>query len=234
MAIVVAEVMNADLFSVCAEEAAGDVVAYFLALGIGGAPVLDDEHRVLGFVSLRDLVDAPGGMPVSALMSTPADVVPSCASIREAAALMARRARHHLVVVDVDGRAVGFLSLLDVVRGLIGAPASHPSAFSHRDPCSGLEWTDPIPLGLGTIDLAPSCAGVLLLIDGSPDRHDRVVWSEATQDVRARLVDLAHRPDAAPTEVREAALRGHLWFRAATTPAEPSSLPAGPYARARE
>jgi CBS domain-containing protein len=218
MAVDVAEIMNQELFSVRPDEAAGDVIAYLLALGITAAPVLDTAEHPLGFVSLRDLVDAPAGSPVSALMSSPADVVSVRATIRDAAALMARRSRHHLVCVDVDGRAVGFVSLLDVVRGLIGEPVTHPETFPHYEACSGLSWTDPIRLAFGTIGLAPAGAGVFVLIDGTPGRKDRVIWSEANGDVRGRLHELSTRPGAAPPHVRDAALAGHLWFRAAASP----------------
>jgi hypothetical protein len=128
---------------------------------------------------------------------------------------MARRSRHHLACVDVAGRVVGFVSLLDVVRGLIGAPPSHPEAFPHYEPSTGLQWTDPIHLCLGSIDAAPSGPGVLVFIEGAPDRPDRVVHSERTDDVRARLRDLSTRAGAAPAPLCDAALAGHLWFRAA-------------------
>lgn len=218
MANVVAEIMNPELFSVSEDETAGDVLEYLLALAISAAPVLDATRRPVGFVALRDIVDALPGQPIGTLMSTPADVVPASATIREAAALMARRSRHHLVCVDVHGSAVGFVSLLDVVRGLIGAPAIHPDSFPHYDAESGLRWTDPTRLALGTLDEAPPCDGLLVLIDGTPGRPDRVLLSERAANVRARLRELSTRPGAAPPEVRDAALAGHLWFRAATLP----------------
>lgn len=218
MAVFVAEIMNTELFSVHAQEAAGDVVEYLLALAVTAAPVLDADRRPVGFVALSDLVSAPPGTRVESLMTAPADVIPARATIREAAAAMARRSRHHLVCVDVTGRAVGFVSLLDVVRGLIGAPASHPASFPHYDATTGLRWTDPTRLGLGTLDVAPPCAGLLELIEGTPGRPDRVLWSRQVPDVRACLRDLATRPGAAPPAVRHAALAGHLWFRAASLP----------------
>lgn len=218
MANVIAEIMNPELFSVREDETAGDVVEYLLALAITAAPVLDPTHRPVGFVALRDLVDAPPGEPIGRLMSTPADVVPASATIREAAALMARRSRHHLVCVDVRGAPVGFVSLLDVVRGLIGAPASHPNSFPHYDAKSGLRWTDATRLALGTLDEAPPCDGLLELIDGTPGRPDRVLLCERAGNVRARLRELTTRPGAASPEIRDAALAGHLWFRAATLP----------------
>lgn len=223
MAVTVAEIMNHELFSVHGEEAAGDVVSYLLALGITAAPVLDDDGRPIGFVALSDLVDGPPGLRIADRMSSPADVVVAGATIREAAATMARRSRHHLVCVDVEGRAVGFVSLLDVVRALVGAPICHPDSFPHYDPTTGLQWTNPIQLGLAMIETAPAGAGVLALIDGTPDRPDRVVWSEVVDDVRCRLRELATRPAAAPAHVREVALTGHLWFRAATMSTAPRS-----------
>ncbi len=215
MALQVREIMNTELFGVRAAECAADVLVYLRALGITSAPVLDDDGRPLGFVALSDLVDAPAGASVTTFMSSPVDVVREDTTIRAAAALMARRARHHLVCVDVEGRALGFISLLDVVRGLIGAPPTHPETFPHYDRTTGLQWTDPAPVGFATIESAPAGPGQLVFVSGLPDAPDRVVWSETSEDVRARLHELATRPGAAPQAIRDAALRGHLWYRVA-------------------
>ena len=47
-----------------------------------------------------------------------------------AARVLAEKGLHHVVVVDTEGRAVGMLSAVDVVRGLLGLDARHPAAIA--------------------------------------------------------------------------------------------------------
>ena len=56
MARTVAEIMNRELFKVREHDGVTDVLHYFVALGITGAPVVDVHDRVIGFVSWRDLL----------------------------------------------------------------------------------------------------------------------------------------------------------------------------------
>src|SRR5688572_32880455 len=97
MAVQVSEIMNHELLSVGAGDTASDVLALLLAYGVTAAPVLDEKRRPVGFVAVRDLAGAPEGCHVLSRMNAPADVVPMHATIREAAALMTARSRHHLV-----------------------------------------------------------------------------------------------------------------------------------------
>lgn len=86
-----------------------------IELGITSVPVLDSDHRPVGVVSLQDLVENPA----SASSTKPALQIEATASIDAAARRLADAAAHHLVVVDDDGRAVGMLSSLDVVRAFL-------------------------------------------------------------------------------------------------------------------
>ena len=225
MAAEVAEIMNHELFSAGPGDSARDVLALLLAYGVTAAPVLDEARRPVGFVALRDLVDAPEGTHVLSRMTAPADCVPVHATIREAATLMTTRSRHHLVCVDDSGRAVGFVGTLDVLRGLTGAPVPHPGSFAHHDPKSGLTWTDEAQLTFEQAALAPAGPGVFELIEAEPGRPNRVVWSEATYDLRHRLRDVLTRPADAPAHLADAAIHGRLWFRTASVP---SALPPSP------
>jgi CBS domain-containing protein len=125
----VRDVMNPLLVHVTAVEPVGDVIAQLLGLGITGAPVLDEEHRPLGFVSLRDCVAAEAGAIVAERMSAPAITVSVDDMLTAAGRLLGERGLHHAVVVGEDGTAVGMLSALDVLRALVGLKPSHPPAF---------------------------------------------------------------------------------------------------------
>lgn len=208
------EIMNREVLDIPADELAEDALQNILALGVSGAPVLDEAGRPQGIVSFRDLLTRRGAS-VADRMTRPAFTVQSGANIREAAAVMADAGVHRLPVVDGDGVCVGVLSLLDVVRGLIGVPASHPAAFPHLDLETGLAWTDDIPLETERLELAPDGPGVLVLIRGGAGVHETPFWAEATDRVRARLAELLAATEAELPELPELHGKGELRFRAA-------------------
>lgn len=216
--------MNHEVFSVRAEDAAEHSLQHILALGITGAPVLDPSGAPVGFVSIRDLAGAPAGARVGGRMSVPVDTIADGATIQQAAERMAGGSRHHLVVVDAGGKAVGVLGALDVLRGLLGRPTPHPDAFPHFDPRTGLVWSNDEQLSFGSVQSAPDGPGVFVLIEAQPGRANRVVWSEGTDNVRLSLRDLLARPATGPAHLIDAALSGRLWFRCASTGAR-TSLP---------
>jgi CBS domain-containing protein len=187
MARIVREIMNRELVATRVGEQPELLRDMILALGITALPVLDDDRRPIAVVSLRDLVDAKrGGSPYS----TPAIVVRETASIDDAARRLADADVHHLVAVDNEGRAVGVVSAIDVVRGLIGLPARHPASFPHYDPALGVEWCDDTPLERGRELVAPAGPGLLVLVRGSAGQPEVPVWAESCVNVRARVEEL--------------------------------------------
>lgn len=224
MAQYVQEIMNPELFSVRDGEEAGEITSYLLALGISSAPVLDDEHRPVGFVSFRDLISAPDEATVAQVMSSPVDVVPADATIDVAAELLAGQDRHHTVAVDGEGRAVGFVSVMDVMRAMLGHPFRHPSGFPHCDGVTGLTWTDPQILEETTITMVEGGPGLYMLVLSQPGQRDRVVWSEASADVRTRLFDILLTPKVAPPHIAIYIGKPELVFRVARAPSSRALL----------
>lgn len=218
MAKRVQEIMNHELFTVAPDERVEDVRGWLVALGVSAAPVIDDARKPIGFVSLRDVLGAPEHNHVHVHMSAPAHGVAATATIEEAARRMAETDHHHLVCVDEEGRAVGFVGSLDVIRGLIGAPVRHPDAFPHYDERTGLSWSDEVALTLEGAEEAPDGPGIYVLIAGQAGVEDRVVWSEATRNVRTRLIDILSIPQTAPPHLEPDLGRGALRFRAASAP----------------
>ncbi len=94
-----------------------------LELGVDTVPVLDDSHRPIGVVSMRDLIESHDHPKIT----TPVKTILDTATIDEAAREMVDANIHHLIVVDAKGQAVGMLSSLDIVRASIGAKPKHPS-----------------------------------------------------------------------------------------------------------
>ena len=89
--------------------------------GVSAVLILDETHRPVALVTFRDLAEQPADPHPSA-----ARTIAGNATIEDAARVFARGEIHHLVVVDVAGKALGILSPVDVVRGLMDLPARHP------------------------------------------------------------------------------------------------------------
>jgi CBS domain-containing protein len=212
-------IMNHEVYTVRAHEPSGEVLGMILTLGITAAPVVDERDVPLGLVSLRNLARAKREEPVSKHMTTPAATVSPSTSVEEAARQMGQLSYHHLVVVDAQGRVAGFVSSLDVIRGLVGLPASHPPAFPHQEPESGLSWTPTLPLTADNIArVAAEGPGMLVLTSGltSPGAPDDVLWAEASNSVAARLRAFVSGAHNLPEPVAERLGAGTLAFRTAS------------------
>lgn len=119
----VADIMNAKLLYLREGDRLTLARSKILELGITAVPILDDAHRPVGVVSLRDLHRDP------VVVSTPVHTVPASTSVFDAARALGRLDVHHLVVVDARGVAVGMVSAVDIVRDLAGLEPRHPAAF---------------------------------------------------------------------------------------------------------
>ncbi|MFO7564168.1 MAG: CBS domain-containing protein [Enhygromyxa sp.] len=214
MSETVEHIMNHEVYTVRPSEPSGEVLGMILTLGITAAPVVDDDGVPLGLVSLRNLARASREEPVSKHMTSPAATVTDKTSVEEAGREMGQLGYHHLVVVDELGKVAGFVSSLDVIRGLVGLPASHPPAFPHQEPESGLRWTATLSLTAENIErTAPAGPGMLVLT--AAEQPDEVLWAEASSDVRARLQAFLSGQHNLPELVVERLGQGALGFRAA-------------------
>jgi CBS domain-containing protein len=219
MAILVREIMNPELISVGPNDSIDDVRSCILGMGVTGVPVVDETGRPLGMVSLRDAdAHSSRGGTARDRMSSPAVVVTESTPIRAAAQLLSDASVHRLVVVDREGRAVGIVSALDLVRGLIGEPASHPATFPHSDHETGLFWTDDHVLEMREVEAAPNGPGVFLLIAGGAGFPERPVWVEAAANVQERLTSIFSHPMRESPFLGRLLERGELRFRAAAVP----------------
>ncbi len=125
MPLTVADIMNRKLLYIRAGDRLSLARGKILEFGVTAVPVLDDDHRPIGVVSLRDLAHAGEGK----CESGPVRVLRGDASVDEGARTLAEYGLHHLVVVDADGVAVGMVSAIDFVRALVRLPVTHPQAF---------------------------------------------------------------------------------------------------------
>lgn len=121
----VADIMNAKLLYIREGDRLSLARGQILRFGVTAVPILDDAHRPVGIVSLRDLSPDEDQVRVS----TPVITVRADAPVGEGARLMAERDLHHLVVVDARGAAVGMVSSVDFLRALLDLPVRHPAPF---------------------------------------------------------------------------------------------------------
>ena len=125
MPLTVADIMNRKLLYIRVGDRPSLARGKLLEFGVTAVPVLDEDHRPAGLVSLRDLAHADEGRSEE----EPVRVVNGGASVEDGARMLAEYGTHQLVVVDDGGRAIGMVSAVDFVRGLLGVPAEHPHAF---------------------------------------------------------------------------------------------------------
>ena len=122
----VADIMNRELLYLAEGTRAELARKPILDFGITAVPVLDEDGRPVGIVSLRDLAAGEGRVEPK----TPVLSVTSTTAIQAAARTLAETDYHHLVVVDEKtGRAVGVVSAVDLLRALLQISPRHPAAF---------------------------------------------------------------------------------------------------------
>jgi CBS domain-containing protein len=133
MKALVSEYMNRTLVYLLEGDRPDIALRPILELGITAVPVLDAERRPVGIISIRDLADQKRrGMRVT----EPAMTVDADAFVSTAGVMLAETGYHHLIVVDVQGKAIGIISSLDVVRAFCGLPPKHPekiTKLTHAD-----------------------------------------------------------------------------------------------------
>jgi len=130
MSAVVRDFMNKQLVYLREGDPAELALRPILDFHITAVPVVDEDHRPVGVVSLRDLADPERR---GHRISGPVETISSDATIPLAALKFCDAEVHHLVVVDDAGRAVGMLSALDVIRAFLGVVAKHPKAIENFD-----------------------------------------------------------------------------------------------------
>jgi CBS domain-containing protein len=211
MARTVREIMNPELLYVGEGARPDQTLEAILEFGVTAVPVLDAEGRPMGVTSLRDLVRSEGeALP----MTSPATTIAATATVAAAAETMAAANRHHLVVVGSDGKAIGMVSTLDVLRGLVGHPATHPATFPRNEPELEIAWSSDHLLGApSALSTVPSEPGVLVLLRGGVEQDEAIVWTEPADDVRLRLRDIASDGPALAPALAELVRSGRARFR---------------------
>lgn len=208
--------MSPQLFSCGPAEPASDALDYLMMLDIHAAPVLDEAtHEPLGMIALSDLTGDLSEETVEQRMSRPAVFVLQTAPVGEAARIIAQTGFHHLVVVDGEHRAVGFISAIDIVRSTLGWNRPGASAEEPAPAAAQLEWSASQQLTEIGRQAAPEGPGVLVLLRVPQDLPPTMLWVQSTNDLRGLLGEFLDDP---PPRLARYLERGHLHFRAAAVP----------------
>lgn len=143
-------VMTSDVLSFQPDDDIGESMQQMLDREVDGAPVVDRDGKVVGVITTGDLIvkgsrlhfptviavlgaplqlQSPNfdddlnkalGSTVSDVMSSPAITVEASGTVEDAATLMHDKRVSRLPVVE-NGRLVGIVSRVDVLRGIISA-----------------------------------------------------------------------------------------------------------------
>lgn len=125
--ILVKNYMQKKVFAISAKTNTNQVVATLLKSGLTGLPVVDENQRVVGFVSEQDCIkemlhgaffcEEPPA--VDKLMQTNVLTVAPDTSIVELAQTMLDNKPKNYPVVNSEGKLVGVINRRDVLRALI-------------------------------------------------------------------------------------------------------------------
>lgn len=190
----VSEIMDRDFLCATQADSLPHLLHEMSHRGLGSTPVLDLAGRPLGMATLADLESCRRIEELTRHSSRPAVVMPEDASIQAAALKAAEQAADTLVLVDDQGRAVGVLAALDLLRALLGFDV----ATERRDELPAKAWSRGSVLELDAVHHVPSAPGVILLgpHDDLEGRH--ALWVEATHDMRERLDAMLRLPQEDP------------------------------------
>jgi CBS domain-containing protein len=127
--LLVRDVMTAGVFTLAADTAAEEAAWALTNHAVSGAPVVDGDGNVIGMLSKSDLVNpAPrdwiaGEATAEDLMTPKIHALYAEDPALAAAELMARQHIHRVLVLDEDGRPVGMVSSMDIVKAVAGGAA---------------------------------------------------------------------------------------------------------------
>ena len=122
--VLVSEVMTDTVCTVHQDKFVSEIQALMIKRKISGAPVVDDDENMVGFISKTDITHfhSIGGdidyAKVGEIASRKLFCIAPSASVQTAAQILTENHVHHLIVTE-DQRITGILSALDLVQLLV-------------------------------------------------------------------------------------------------------------------
>jgi CBS domain-containing protein len=190
----VSEIMERDFLCASQADSLPVLLHEMSQRGLGSAPVLDLAGRPLGMATLADLESCRRIEDVTRHSSRSAVSVPQDTSVEAAAQMAAQQKADTLVLVDDQGKAVGVLSALDLLRALLGFDGSSQQG----DALPAEAWSRGALLELDAVHHVPSAPGVILLGPDGDMEGKHALWVEAADDMRERLDAMLRLPQSNP------------------------------------
>jgi len=119
MNIKVREYMTRNVYTLKPDNTVADAIRLVKETGHDSFPVVDDNMRVVGYISAVDILDKNPDMRIGEIMSRELYVARDFMYLRDAARVMFRTGHSKLPVVDDANRLVGIISNADVIRSQI-------------------------------------------------------------------------------------------------------------------
>jgi CBS domain-containing protein len=120
------EMCDSEAASVPVEATAEQAIRAMLDGHVGAVAILDQEQRVAGIFSERDVLRRlslserdPRKISVREVMTTPVEMATCATTASEALATMVERHYRHLPIVDDDGRLLGMLSIRNLLQAQV-------------------------------------------------------------------------------------------------------------------
>lgn len=117
------ELCDGEAAAVSLQASVADAVRTMLERHVGAVAVVDDQRRVAGIFTERDILSKfalsrrdPETTPARELMTTPVELATSETGPGEALVTMVERHFRHLPVVDNSGKLLGMLSIRNLLQ----------------------------------------------------------------------------------------------------------------------
>ncbi len=119
MKIRVADYMTRNVYTLKPENTVEEAIELIEKTGHDSFPVVDEEGKVKGYISARDLLKKDPRTRIEEIMTRKLYVAREFMDLRDAARVMFRTGHSKLPVVDETNRLVGIISNADVIRSQI-------------------------------------------------------------------------------------------------------------------
>src|SRR5215468_4728105 len=114
--IPVAAVMTRDFFWARPDLSVEALMRAFTRAATCGGPVVDADGRLMGFVSMNEVLASAAHATVEQIMIRDVIALPEHASVSRAASIMAFEGIHQIPVVARDGSIMGVVRARDILR----------------------------------------------------------------------------------------------------------------------
>lgn len=185
-----AEIMDRNFHFASPTDVIGSLLHEMGNRGVGTVVVLDLGGRPVGVATTAQLEGCSDMEELTERLTRPALCMDQHTPIDIAARTLALHHADALLLVNERGVAVGALTPQELLRAVLGLDGPALPVPRERDVC----WENADLLELGAAHRAPEAPGIILLSPGLDQSARRIVWAEATPNMRERLDQMLCKP----------------------------------------